>query len=235
MSKGTNKVKEKSCFAKWIPANESNIRLLIRNTRLLHKRKWRLTSRVDHEKLETCRATTRWAKTLVHLGHFSSFTAGKTKTWLRCQSAHLNLSRLFEDNYCFEQRQQTFSHLVCEMLGVCVCEYTDGSQMYLPVWDTCLCFVADVNECEHEAGVCPPRQTCRNTFGSFICVCQGGLVLGTLGGSVECRGTTLQTCRLLLLLWDRKLPQSHLFLSKKIYSLHMCELMWRCDKVWQNK
>lgn len=121
MSKGTNKVKEKSCFAKWIPANESNIRLLIRNTLLLHKRKWRLTSRVDHEKLETCRATTRWAKTLVHLGHFSSFTAGKTKTWLRCQSAHLNLSRLFEDNYCFEQRQQTFSHLVCEMLGVCVC------------------------------------------------------------------------------------------------------------------
>nr|XP_043884178.1 nephronectin [Solea senegalensis] len=45
----------------------------------------------------------------------------------------------------------------------------------------------DVDECQQEADACPPRQTCRNTFGSFICVCQDGFVMGTLGGSVICR------------------------------------------------
>ncbi|KAJ0033700.1 hypothetical protein NQD34_000807, partial [Periophthalmus magnuspinnatus] len=46
----------------------------------------------------------------------------------------------------------------------------------------------DVDECEQSLHVCPPRRTCRNTFGGFVCVCQDGYVMGTLEGSVQCRG-----------------------------------------------
>ncbi|XP_047220739.1 nephronectin [Girardinichthys multiradiatus] len=35
--------------------------------------------------------------------------------------------------------------------------------------------------------MCPPRQTCKNTFGSFVCVCRDGFVMGSLWESVECR------------------------------------------------
>ncbi|XP_071361814.1 nephronectin [Trachinotus anak] len=45
----------------------------------------------------------------------------------------------------------------------------------------------DVDECQRDADVCPLRQTCRNTFGSFVCVCRDGFVMGTLKGSVQCR------------------------------------------------
>lgn len=58
----------------------------------------------------------------------------------------------------------------------------------LLVLDTCLCRFADVDECQRDADVCPPRQTCKNTFGSFVCVCRDGFVIGTLQGSVQCRG-----------------------------------------------
>uniref|UniRef100_A0AAQ6ICY7 Si:ch211-194g2.4 n=1 Tax=Anabas testudineus TaxID=64144 RepID=A0AAQ6ICY7_ANATE len=46
----------------------------------------------------------------------------------------------------------------------------------------------DVDECQQDADVCPPRRMCRNTFGSFICICQDGFVMGTLRGTVSCRG-----------------------------------------------
>ncbi|KAK2918831.1 hypothetical protein Q8A73_003202 [Channa argus] len=45
----------------------------------------------------------------------------------------------------------------------------------------------DVNECQQDASACPPWRTCRNTSGSFVCVCQDGFVMGTLCGSVQCR------------------------------------------------
>uniref|UniRef100_A0A8D3EFC6 Si:ch211-194g2.4 n=1 Tax=Scophthalmus maximus TaxID=52904 RepID=A0A8D3EFC6_SCOMX len=45
----------------------------------------------------------------------------------------------------------------------------------------------DVDECQRGADACPPRQTCRNTFGSFACVCRDGFVMGTIKGSVQCR------------------------------------------------
>uniref|UniRef100_A0AAV2LL22 EGF-like domain-containing protein n=1 Tax=Knipowitschia caucasica TaxID=637954 RepID=A0AAV2LL22_KNICA len=45
----------------------------------------------------------------------------------------------------------------------------------------------DVDECEQRADACAQRRTCRNTFGSFVCVCQDGFVIGTLEGSVQCR------------------------------------------------
>ncbi|XP_029707366.1 nephronectin isoform X1 [Takifugu rubripes] len=45
----------------------------------------------------------------------------------------------------------------------------------------------DVNECQLDAALCPPRQTCRNTFGSFVCVCRDGFVLGTLHRALQCR------------------------------------------------
>uniref|UniRef100_A0A3B4ZC41 Si:ch211-194g2.4 n=1 Tax=Stegastes partitus TaxID=144197 RepID=A0A3B4ZC41_9TELE len=44
----------------------------------------------------------------------------------------------------------------------------------------------EVDECQQDAGVCPPQRTCKNTFGSFVCVCRDGFVLGTLQGSVKC-------------------------------------------------
>ncbi|XP_075889185.1 nephronectin [Nelusetta ayraudi] len=45
----------------------------------------------------------------------------------------------------------------------------------------------DVDECQRGAAVCPPRQTCRNTFGSFVCMCQDGFVMGSVHGLVQCR------------------------------------------------
>ncbi|XP_046901580.1 nephronectin [Hypomesus transpacificus] len=45
----------------------------------------------------------------------------------------------------------------------------------------------DVNECLEFSDVCPPRRTCKNTFGSFACVCRDGFVLGMLHNSVQCR------------------------------------------------
>ncbi|XP_074482796.1 nephronectin [Sebastes fasciatus] len=45
----------------------------------------------------------------------------------------------------------------------------------------------DVDECRRDADACPPRQTCKNTFGSFVCVCQDGFAIGTRQGSVQCR------------------------------------------------
>lgn len=48
--------------------------------------------------------------------------------------------------------------------------------------------VSDVNECQLEAAPCPPRQACRNTFGSFSCVCRDGYVMGTLHHVIQCRG-----------------------------------------------
>ncbi|XP_054599634.1 nephronectin [Nothobranchius furzeri] len=44
----------------------------------------------------------------------------------------------------------------------------------------------DVDECR-DTDVCVSRRKCRNTFGSFVCVCRDGFVMGTLQGSVECR------------------------------------------------
>ncbi|XP_078807913.1 nephronectin-like [Oryzias latipes] len=44
----------------------------------------------------------------------------------------------------------------------------------------------DVDECK-EGDVCPSRQTCKNTFGSFVCVCAKGFVMATVKNSVECR------------------------------------------------
>ncbi|KTF76408.1 hypothetical protein cypCar_00046681, partial [Cyprinus carpio] len=46
----------------------------------------------------------------------------------------------------------------------------------------------DTNECDGLSHTCTERQSCRNTFGSFICVCKDGYVLGTLQDAVTCRG-----------------------------------------------
>ncbi|KAJ8000692.1 hypothetical protein DPEC_G00183000 [Dallia pectoralis] len=45
----------------------------------------------------------------------------------------------------------------------------------------------DVDECGGGSDVCPPQETCRNTFGSFVCVCEEGFVLATLRDTVLCR------------------------------------------------
>ncbi|XP_040041593.1 nephronectin [Gasterosteus aculeatus] len=45
----------------------------------------------------------------------------------------------------------------------------------------------DDDECRRGADVCRPRRTCKNTFGSFVCVCRDGFVMGTLSGAVQCR------------------------------------------------
>ncbi|TRY54795.1 hypothetical protein DNTS_001766 [Danionella cerebrum] len=45
----------------------------------------------------------------------------------------------------------------------------------------------DTNECEGSLHTCTERQSCKNTFGSFICVCKDGYVLGTLEDMVTCR------------------------------------------------
>uniref|UniRef100_A0A8C1U4U7 Si:ch211-194g2.4 n=1 Tax=Cyprinus carpio TaxID=7962 RepID=A0A8C1U4U7_CYPCA len=45
----------------------------------------------------------------------------------------------------------------------------------------------DTNECDGLSHTCTERQSCRNTFGSFICVCKDGYVLGTIQDAVTCR------------------------------------------------
>ncbi|CAL8272479.1 unnamed protein product [Gadus morhua 'NCC'] len=45
----------------------------------------------------------------------------------------------------------------------------------------------DIDECASQADLCTPRRVCRNTFGSYVCVCQDGFVMGTLQGAVLCR------------------------------------------------
>ncbi|XP_062372723.1 nephronectin [Sardina pilchardus] len=45
----------------------------------------------------------------------------------------------------------------------------------------------DIDECVSSPEVCPVHQTCKNTFGSFVCVCKQGFILGTLDNSITCR------------------------------------------------
>uniref|UniRef100_A0A3B1IKZ1 Si:ch211-194g2.4 n=1 Tax=Astyanax mexicanus TaxID=7994 RepID=A0A3B1IKZ1_ASTMX len=62
---------------------------------------------------------------------------------------------------------------------------------------TCLCppglklakdnRTCEIDECEGPFPVCSESQACRNTFGSFVCVCRLGYVLGTIGNSITCR------------------------------------------------
>ncbi|XP_047435063.1 nephronectin [Mugil cephalus] len=76
------------------------------------------------------------------------------------------------------------------------CQY--GCQMEMGGAVRCLCppglhlaaddrTCEDVDECQPGADVCPPRRTCKNTFGGFVCICRDGFVMGTLRGSVACR------------------------------------------------
>ncbi|KAM9769637.1 nephronectin [Menidia menidia] len=68
-----------------------------------------------------------------------------------------------------------------EKLGVVRCFCPPGLRLAA---DNKTC--EDVDECQ-DVVVCPPRRTCKNTFGSYVCVCQDGFVMGTVQGSVECR------------------------------------------------
>ncbi|XP_063075905.1 nephronectin [Engraulis encrasicolus] len=45
----------------------------------------------------------------------------------------------------------------------------------------------DVDECMNSAEVCPVHQTCKNTFGSYVCLCREGFILGTVESSITCR------------------------------------------------
>lgn len=89
---------------------------------------------------------------------------------------------LFEGNYCFERRKTICPPEV--RWGVCV----SACQECCCCLTLVLCVIADVDECQWDADVCPPRWRCKNTFGSFVCVCQDGFVMGTLQDSVQCRG-----------------------------------------------
>ncbi|KAK1175866.1 nephronectin [Acipenser oxyrinchus oxyrinchus] len=45
----------------------------------------------------------------------------------------------------------------------------------------------DIDECQHGADICPSSRSCRNTFGSYLCVCREGFVIGMLQGKMKCR------------------------------------------------
>uniref|UniRef100_A0A3B4E8F0 Si:ch211-194g2.4 n=1 Tax=Pygocentrus nattereri TaxID=42514 RepID=A0A3B4E8F0_PYGNA len=47
----------------------------------------------------------------------------------------------------------------------------------------------DIDECKGPFPICSERHACRNTFGSYVCVCRPGYILGTFGNSITCRGT----------------------------------------------
>ncbi|XP_013863272.1 nephronectin [Austrofundulus limnaeus] len=80
---------------------------------------------------------------------------------------------------CFALRCQFGCQLEKVGVGQCLCP----PGLHLAV-DNRTC--EDVNECQ-DPDVCPHQRTCRNTFGSFLCVCRDGFVMGTVHGSVECR------------------------------------------------
>lgn len=109
-----------------------------------------------------------------------------SKRWLQGQGTYLCISCAFEGNYCFTV--EIFKHLALEWLGLYVCFCKRVTKTLSKHLNHVLYFVADVDECQQVADVCLPQRTCRNTFGSFICVCQDGFVMGTLQGSVQCRG-----------------------------------------------
>ncbi|XP_026793954.3 nephronectin [Pangasianodon hypophthalmus] len=66
--------------------------------------------------------------------------------------------------------------------GALICSCPPGLQLAL---DKRTC--KDVDECKGAFSACSERQTCRNTFGSYACVCRSGYMLGILGNSVTCR------------------------------------------------
>lgn len=65
---------------------------------------------------------------------------------------------------------------------------------YLFFWYGCLFFV-DINECDSPSHTCTEHQSCKNTFGSFTCVCKDGYILGTLQDTITCRGIFFPTQR----------------------------------------
>ncbi|XP_073808670.1 nephronectin isoform X4 [Danio rerio] len=62
----------------------------------------------------------------------------------------------------------------------CVCP--PGLQL-APDYRTC----KDINECDDPSHTCTEHQSCKNTFGSYTCVCKGGFILGTLQDTITCR------------------------------------------------
>ncbi|KAI4893950.1 hypothetical protein NFI96_018673, partial [Prochilodus magdalenae] len=81
---------------------------------------------------------------------------------------------------CSDLRCQMGCHI--GMNGELSCLCPTGLQLAL---DNITC--KDIDECEGPISVCSERQACRNTFGSYVCVCRSGYVLGTFENSVTCR------------------------------------------------
>uniref|UniRef100_A0A3B4G0P5 Si:ch211-194g2.4 n=1 Tax=Pundamilia nyererei TaxID=303518 RepID=A0A3B4G0P5_9CICH len=107
----------------------------------------------------------------------------------RCMNTHGSYRCYCEPGYTLSADGYTCTEAACSSLH---CQF--GCQMERGGAPRCLCppglhLAADnktceVNECQQD--VCPPRRTCKNTFGSFVCVCKDGFVMGALEGSVKC-------------------------------------------------
>lgn len=112
----------------------------------------------------------------------------------RCMNTHGSYRCYCEPGYTLSTDGYTcYREPACSSLW---CQF--GCQMERGGVVSCLCppglhlaadnkTCEDVDECQQGTDLCPPRRTCRNTFGSFVCVCQSGFVIGTLWGSVQCR------------------------------------------------
>uniref|UniRef100_A0A3Q0SA13 Si:ch211-194g2.4 n=1 Tax=Amphilophus citrinellus TaxID=61819 RepID=A0A3Q0SA13_AMPCI len=107
----------------------------------------------------------------------------------RCMNTHGSYRCYCEPGYTLSADGYTCTEAACSSLR---CQF--GCQMERGGAVRCLCprglhLAADnktceVNECRQDA--CPPRRTCKNTFGSFVCVCKQGFAMGTLEGSEKC-------------------------------------------------
>ncbi|XP_068178744.1 nephronectin isoform X1 [Antennarius striatus] len=113
----------------------------------------------------------------------------------RCMNTHGSYRCYCEPGYTLGADGYT-----CNRKAACFslhCQY--GCQMETGGEMRCLCppnlhlaadnkTCEDVDECRWDVEVCPSsRQTCKNTFGSFVCICKDGFVVGTLQGSAQCR------------------------------------------------
>ncbi|MBN3297137.1 NPNT protein, partial [Amia calva] len=111
-----------------------------------------------------------------------------------CDSAYLlnaDGKSCYKASMCLDTRCQFGCQVLEEGREWCLCP--PGLSL-APDNRTC----EDIDECQQGMDICTQSRTCRNTFGSFVCVCKDGFVMGMLQDKIKCRGIGFKLCFILL-------------------------------------